>query len=64
MSRDTSALGTYITGLIEQTRACGYIYKFEAYVLEQLNRFCIEHHYDSATITRDQVMQWAIQRLT
>ena len=60
----TSALGTYITGLIEQKQACGYVYEFEAYILEQFDRFCVEHYHDSVTITRDLVMQWAIQRPT
>ena len=60
----TSALGTYIGGLIEQKRACGYIYEFEAYILEQFDRFCVEHYHDSVTIARDLVMEWAIQRPT
>ena len=60
----TSALGTYITGLVEQKRACGYVYEFEAYILQDFDRFCVKHHHRSETITRDLVMQWAIQRLT
>jgi integrase/recombinase XerD len=59
-----SALGSYIVGLIKQKQACGYSYEFEAYILESFDRFCIEHDHTTATITRDLVMQWAIQRPT
>lgn len=60
----SSALGKYITGLVEEKQACGYIYEFEAYILEDFDRFCVERHHQCATITRDLVMQWAIQRPT
>lgn len=59
-----SSLACYITGLIEQKQACGYIYDYEAYILEFFDRFCIEKNYTTGTITRDMVMQWAIQRPT
>jgi integrase/recombinase XerD len=59
-----SSLAYYITGLIEQKQACGYIYDYEAYILESFDRFCIEKNYTTGTITRDMVMQWAIQRPT
>jgi integrase len=63
MRRYYSALGQSIRGLIEQKQACGYIYEYEAYILEDFDRFCVEHH-NSPTITRDLLMQWAIQRPT
>lgn len=59
-----SSLACYITGLIEQKQACGYIYDYEAYILEFFDRFCIEKNYNTGTITREMVMQWAIQRPT
>ena len=37
-----SSLSCYITGLIQQIRACGHIYEYEAYILESFDRFCIE----------------------
>ena len=64
MREYNSSLAPYITELIKQKRACGYIYDYEAYILESFDRFCIEKNYTSGTITRDMVMQWAIQRLT
>ena len=60
----SSALGKYITGLIHQKRMCGYIYEFEAYILEDFDRFCVEQQLHSGTISRDLVMQWAVQRPT
>jgi hypothetical protein len=59
-----SALAASITGLIEQKKACGYAYDFEAYILESFDRFCIEQNHAAPTITRDLVMRWAIQRPT
>ncbi len=59
-----SALAPYITGLIKQKQACGYSYDYEAYILESFDRFCLERGHADATITRDLVMQWAIQRPT
>jgi integrase len=64
MREYNSSLACYITGLIKQKRACGYIYDYEAYILEYFDRFCIEGYYNAETITRDMVMQWAIQRPT
>ena len=59
-----SSLASYISGLITEKQACGYIYEFEAYILEHFDRFCTDHGYNSGIITRDMVMQWAIQRPT
>jgi len=57
-----SVLGSYITGFIQQKRACGYLYEYEAYILKSFDQFCIDHSHTTATITRDLVMDWAIQR--
>lgn len=59
-----SALAPYISGLIVQKQNCGYIYEYEAYILEMFDRFCIEYSYNSRIITREMVLQWAIQRPT
>ena len=59
-----STLAPYIVGLIKQKQACGYSYDLEAYILESFDQLCIEHNHSGATITRDLVMQWAIQRPT
>ena len=64
MREYNSSLACYITGLIMQKQACRYIYEYEAYILESFDLFCIENSYTDGTITRDLVMQWAIQRPT
>ncbi len=64
MKNYNSSLASYISGLIAEKHACGYIYEFEAYILERFDRFCTDHDYNSGIITRDMVMQWAIQRPT
>jgi integrase/recombinase XerD len=64
MREYSSSLAPYITGLIKQKCACGYSYELEAYILESFDRFCIEQNHNTGTITRDLVMQWAIQRPT
>jgi integrase/recombinase XerD len=64
MSGFKSPLAPYITGLIEQKRACGYAYVYQENVLESFDRFCIEQSHSVNTITRDLVMEWAVQRST
>jgi integrase len=59
-----SALAPYITGLIEQKRACGYAYVYQECVLESFDRFCIEQGHGVNMITRGLVMEWAVQRPT
>lgn len=62
MSGFQSPLAPYITGLIEQKRACGYAYVYQEYVLGSFDRFCIGQNHEVNTITRDLVMEWAVQR--
>ncbi len=64
MREYNSSLACYITGLIKQKQACGYAYEYEAYILESFDRFYIENNYTDGTITRNLVMEWAIQRPT
>ena len=64
MSGFQSPLAPYITGLIAQKKACGYAYVYEEHVLGSFDRFCVEQSHEVNTITRDLVMEWAIQRST
>jgi integrase len=64
MSDFQSYFAPYITGLIEQKRACGYAYVYQEYILESFDRFCTEQSHEVNTITRDLVMEWAVQRPT
>lgn len=64
MKEYSSSLACYIVGLIKQKQACGYAYEYEAYIFESFDRFCIENDYTDGTITRNMVMEWAIQRPT
>jgi len=64
MREYNSSLGNYIIGLIRQKQACGYVYEYEAYILESFDRFCLERNHTTGTITRDLIMDWAIQRPT
>jgi integrase len=64
MKEYKSSLAPYIVGLIKQKQACGYKYDFDAYILQAFDQFCIEQHHTTDTITRELLMQWAIQRPT
>ncbi len=64
MSGFSSTLAPYIKGLIEQKRACGYAYVYEESILESFDRFCVTRGQETSTITRDLVMDWAVQRPT
>ncbi|MBC8343931.1 MAG: tyrosine-type recombinase/integrase [Bacteroidetes bacterium] len=60
----TSCLAPYIEGLIHQKRADGFIYEYEAYMLKTFDDFCVDNCFCGAIITRDLVMEWAVQRET
>lgn len=64
MENYRSSLAPYISGLIKQKKACGYVYDYEAYVLQSFDRFCLDEKHTTPTISRDLVMKWAIQRPT
>lgn len=59
-----SILAPYIEGLICQKRANGFIYEYEAYILKTFDDFCISKDHHQPCITRELVMEWAIQRET
>ena len=59
-----SVFAPYIEGLIIQKKACGYVYDFEAYVLKKFDEICVIRGYSEALLTREIVMEWALQRDT
>ena len=56
-----SIFGIYIEGLILQKKSCGFIYDYESYMLKRFDDFCINRNYTNSVITREIVMDWAIQ---
>lgn len=60
----SSALAPAIEGLIRERRAAGYMYNSNADVLKQLDNFCIEHGFNSNTVTKDLSDAWSVQRDT
>ena len=59
-----SSLAPAIEGLIREKRASGYMYNSNADVLKELDTFCIEHGFDSETVTKKLSDAWAVQRET
>jgi len=59
-----SIFAPFIEGLIEQKRADGFIYEYEAYILKIFDDFCIVKGVSDTAIRRDLAMDWAIQRTT
>ena len=57
-----SVFGPYIEGLILQKKQCGFIYDFQSYMLKKFDKFCLEHGYSKALITREIAMEWAVQK--
>jgi len=60
----SSSLAPYIEGLICQKRADGFLYEYEAYILKTFDDFCVNNGFCDTVITRDLVMEWAVQRET
>lgn len=60
----SSSLAPYIEGLICQKRADGFIYEYEAYIFKTFDDFCVDNGFRDTVITRDLVMEWAVQRET
>jgi len=59
-----SIFAPFIEGLIQQKRADGFIYEYEAYILKTFDEFCIVKGVCDNVIKRDLAMDWAIQRAT
>jgi len=57
-----SRLAPYIEGLLEQKRALGYLYEFEAYILKSFDGFFLENEPDGDSITRELIMAWSKKR--
>lgn len=60
----SSILAPYITGLLQEKRANGFIYEFEGYILKKFDDFLINKNYQTAAITKELVAEWSIQRAT
>ena len=59
-----SSLAPHIEGLITQKRADGFLYEMEGYILKTFDDFCMNNGFCDTVITREQVMEWAVQRKT
>lgn len=52
-----SSLASHIEGLINQKRADGFKYEFEAYILKIFDDFCIKKCFSDTVITRELAME-------
>ena len=59
-----SALAPYITGLIQQKRSDGFIYKDEEYLLQKIDEFCLLRFPKATVITRELAAEWSVIRPT
>ncbi|MCD7991712.1 MAG: tyrosine-type recombinase/integrase [Clostridia bacterium] len=59
-----SILAPYIKGLIEEKRSLGFSYQTEAYILKLFDDYWIEKGYAVASITRESLEDWMVQRKT
>jgi integrase len=57
----SSVFAPYILALIKQRRDAGFKFEFEAACLLRFDRFCINNGYVGGVLTREVVMNWAIQ---
>lgn len=53
-----SKLGTYISGLVEEKRACGFLYNNEAKFLRQFDEFIIEQGLDTGLLDEAVIKAW------
>ena len=51
-------LAPFLTGLVQEKRAVGYIYNKEASRLKQFNEFCLSKGYNQSTLTKEIVLLW------
>ena len=57
-----SAYSQYIEGFILQKKQCGFMYDAESYSMKKFDEFCCLHGHSEIPITREIVMEWAMQR--
>lgn len=57
-----SKLNNYIESFINQKRANGYNYEFEAYIYTKFDDYCIEKGLTEDTITKDSLQEWMTLR--
>jgi integrase len=58
----TGSLKIYIEGFIEQKRAQGYSYEFEAYILQKFDEYCIQNKISETGITKESLRKWMTLR--
>ncbi|MGL4694966.1 tyrosine-type recombinase/integrase [Enterococcus larvae] len=59
-----SNLKPYIEGFVEQKRASGYNYEFEAYIYSKFDGYCLAHNLSVDDITKDALKEWMTIRDT
>jgi integrase len=59
-----SALAPHIEALVQEKHACGYSFKFQAYILGMFDSFVADSKYDDGTISRELCDEWSEQRDT
>jgi len=59
-----SAFAPYITGLIQQKQADGFIYNCEEWHLKKFDEFCVSRFPTTTAITRELAAEWAVIRPT
>lgn len=55
-------LKKHIEGFIDQKRAQGYKYEFEAYILQKFDEYCIKNNITETGITKEVLTEWMILR--
>lgn len=59
-----SRLKPYIVSFVEQKRANGYSYEFEAYVYTKFDEYCITHNLSAEDLTKVALKEWMTVRDT
>ena len=57
-----STFAPHVEGLIVHKRAIGYRYQTQAAILSQFDRFCVSHHGNEQTVSKEIVSHWAERR--
>lgn len=59
-----SDLKPFIEGFVEQKRANGYSYEFEAYIYTKFDGYCLAHNLSAEDITKAALKEWMTMRDT
>jgi len=57
-----STFAPHVEGLIAHKRAIGYRYQTQAAILSRFDRFCVSHHGNEQTVSKEIVFHWAERR--